>query len=110
MQVQIINATASALRMQMIRGDLDGSAHVEALLVVRGLDMPDVLPAQRIDAARRGQMAVFVPSALRSGAKTQATVVAAYASAKRPELTPEAAYKRASMLFGEVSAQGAGAA
>ena len=105
MQDKSINGALLALRKQIIRGDLDGLAHVEALLVLRGADLPAVLPAKRQDAARRGHMAVMVLDALRSGANTQATV-AAYVSAKRPELTPEAAYKRASLALAKLQRKG----
>ena len=73
--------------------------------MLRGVHMPAVLPAKRQDAARRGHMAVMVLEALRSGANTQATV-AAYVSAKRPELTPEAAYKRASLALAKLQRKG----
>jgi hypothetical protein len=105
MQDKSINGALLALRKRIIRGDLDGLAHVQALLVLRGEDMPAVLPAKRPDAARRGHMALIVLSALRSGANTQATV-AGYVSTKRPELTPEAAYKRASMCLAKLQRKG----
>jgi len=54
MQDKSINGALLALRKQIIRGDLDGLAHVEALLVLRGADLPAVLPAKRQDAAAAG--------------------------------------------------------
>jgi len=69
MQDKSVNSALLALRKQIIRGDLDGLAHVEALLAMRGVAMPAVLPAKRPDVVRRGHMAVMIPNALRDGPK-----------------------------------------
>ena len=69
MQDKSINGALLALRKQIIRGDLDGLAHVEALLAMRGVPMPAVLPAKRRDVARKGHMAAMILEALRHGPK-----------------------------------------
>lgn len=51
--------------------------------MLRGVDLPAVLPAKRQDAARPGHMAVMVLDALMSDANTQATVAACQRQAAR---------------------------
>jgi hypothetical protein len=60
MQDKSIDGALLAPRKNIIRGRLDGLAHVEALLLLRGVDMPRVLPVKRPDAARRGHMSRMV--------------------------------------------------
>jgi len=93
MQDKTINSALLALRKQIIRGKLDGLTHVEALLMMRGVDMPAVLPAQRPDVARRGHMAAMVLDALRDGPKPLREI-AAHVASKRPEIDERAAYVR----------------
>ena len=50
MSERSINSALLALRKQLIRGDGLGLEHVEALLVMRGVALPCVLPAKRPDA------------------------------------------------------------
>ena len=60
MQDKSIDGALLALRKQIIRGDSEGLSHVEALLALREVHMPAVLPAKREDAARKGHMAIWV--------------------------------------------------
>ena len=82
MQDKSIDGALLALRKQIIRGDIDGLAHVEALLALRGVHMPAVLPAKRKDVAGKGVMAAIILEVL--------TDVAA----RRPKRAPEFAYGR----------------
>lgn len=105
MQDKTINNALLALRKQIIRGDLDGLAQVETLLRMRGVDMPRVLPAKRSDVARKGQMPKLVSEALR-GAPMTTIQVADYVARNRPELTPEAAKKRAGLCLTKLKRRG----
>ena len=60
MQDKTIDNALLALRKQMIRGDGEGLAYVEAPLVQPGIDMPRVMPAKRSDVARRMHMRSLV--------------------------------------------------
>jgi hypothetical protein len=93
MQDKSIDGALLALRKQIVRGDGEGLAHVEALLVLRGVHMPAVLPAKRKDVARRGHMAIWVMRALRVGPLPFRAVVA-YVAMQRPELGIEAVRSR----------------
>ncbi len=108
MQDKTINNALLALRKQIIRGDGAGQDHVEALLILRGVDMPRVLPAKRKDVARKGHMSKLVLEALRGGPMAT-TEVAVYVARHRSELAPEAAKKRAGLCLTKLK-QGAGAA
>ena len=46
-----IDRALLAPRKKIIRGNLDGLDHVEALLAMRGVDMPEVRPATRSGVA-----------------------------------------------------------
>ena len=65
MQDRTINSALLALRKQIIRGELDGLGHVEALLALRGVHPPRVMLAKRKDVAKRGHMRVWLLDALR---------------------------------------------
>lgn len=93
MQDKSINGALLALRKQIIRGKLDGLAHVEALLVMRGVDLPTVLPAKRCDVARKGHMARFVISAIKIEPRDVPTL-GAMVMAEHSSLTRKAAYNR----------------
>lgn len=93
MQDKSIDGALLALRKQIIRGDGEGLAHVEALLALRGVHMPAVLPAKRKDAAGKGVMTAIVLEALQDGPKPLPAIVAHVAS-RRPELAPEFAHGR----------------
>ena len=88
-----IGGALLALRKQIIRGDGAGLEHVEALLRLRSVPIPRVLPSKRVDAARRGHMRRLVLGALRGGPKAMPDLVA-HVAAHRPELGPQAAYHR----------------
>ena len=98
MQDKSINNALLALRKQIIRENLDGLAEVETLLRLRGVAMPAVLPPKKADAARQGIMRLIVCDGLREGHRTQADL-AAYVAARRPELTPRAAYVRTTQVL-----------
>ncbi len=70
-----------------------GLEHVEALLALRGVPLPRVLPAKRPDAARMGAMRRLLLAQLQSGPKTMREL-ADHVAAHRRELTPHAAYHR----------------
>ena len=93
MQDKSIDGALLALRKQIIRENLDGLKHVEALLRQRGVAMPRVMPAKRQDAAKCGHMRLLVLEALRDGPKPL-TGIAAYVSARRPEIDYSIAYTR----------------
>lgn len=88
-----IDGALLALRKQIIRGNGEGLAHVEALCLLRGVDMPAVLPAKRADVARKGMMRLIILDGIRKGYRTQRDL-AAYVAIQRPELSPCAAYVR----------------
>jgi len=63
MQDRTINNALLTLRKQIIRGDGEGLEHVEALLAMWGVRLPQVL-ADMQHRARRGQMRRMVTQAL----------------------------------------------
>ena len=105
MQDKSINGALLALRKQIIRGKLDGLEHVEALLVMRGVHMPAVLPAKNANVAYRGQVRKILCEALRDGPKTRAELVR-YVAAKRPTLPPEVVYRRADQVLWKMKKAG----
>jgi|TARA_B110000908_G_C10234647_1_gene442613 hypothetical protein len=56
LQGKTINSALLALRKQIIRANGDGMDHVEAMLVIRGVHMPAILPAKLPDVADKGSM------------------------------------------------------
>jgi len=104
MQDKTINNALLALRKQIIRGDGRGLAQAESLLRMRGVDMPRVLPAKRKDVARKGHMSKLVLDALR-GSHMTTIEVADHVARNRPELTPEAAKKRAGLCLTKLKAR-----
>lgn len=93
MQDKSIDGALLALRKQIIREKRDGLAHVEALLSLRGVHMPTVLPAKRKDVAGKGIMTAIVLEALNDG-PLQLQQIVAHVAARRPELDPKFAYGR----------------
>lgn len=93
MQDRTINNALLALRKQIIRGKRDGLDHVEALLSIRGVAMPVVLPARRSCAAGRGQSRALIYDALRNGPKLRRDIVR-YVANHRPEIPADVAYRR----------------
>lgn len=94
-----------ALRKQIIRGDGDGLAHVEALLVQRGVHMTAVLPAKSKDVAGKGMMSLLVISALKHGPK-RLPAIAALVDAARPEISHDAAYVRTTQTLDRLKRKG----
>ncbi|MFK7754388.1 MAG: hypothetical protein AB8B51_17795 [Sedimentitalea sp.] len=88
-----INNALLALRKGIIRKQGDGQAHVDALLTLRGIALPEVRPAKSNNWARKGHMRMLVRQVLREGPQPFA-VIAAHVGVNRPELTPEQSYKR----------------
>ena len=105
MQDRTINNALLALRKQIIREGGEGQDHVEALLQMRGVDMPRVLPPKRKDVAGKGLMTRLVLDALRDGPKSAETVTA-YVAPRRPELSPEAAKKRTALALTKAKKRG----
>lgn len=103
MQDKTIDNALLALRKQIIRSKGDGLARVEALLMLRGVAMPKVLPAKKRDVARRGQMRALVLEALRDGPKSLREIVA-HVAAATPELEPRAAYVRTTQALARMRA------
>ncbi len=100
-----INGALLALRKQIIRRDGEGQEHVEALLAMRGVGMPRVMPAKRSDVARRGHMQLLILASLRDGPKTIREIVA-YVAERRPEISYEAAYTRTGQRLPVMRAKG----
>ena len=100
-----IDGALLALRKQIVRGDGAGLAHVEALLALRGVAMPRVLPVKRADAAKRGQMRRPVLDALKGGPLTSQEVSAKVA-ARRRELTAPETHRRTVQTLGRLKGQG----
>ncbi|HHX90616.1 MAG TPA: hypothetical protein GX700_12795 [Paracoccus sp.] len=71
-----IDGALLALRKQIIRESGEGLAHVEALCLMRGVDMPAVLPARRADVARKGMMRLIILDGIRKGYSTQRDLAA----------------------------------
>jgi len=105
MQDNSINGALLALRKQIIRGNLDGLAHVESLLALRGVHMPTVLPAKRNDVARRGHMTAMIIDALRCGPRPLREI-AAHVASKRPEISERAAYIRSTQALDKLKRRG----
>lgn len=75
MQDKSIDGALLALRKEIIRSDGKGLKHVEALLALRGVPAPRVLPAKRVDVAKRGGARRFILRALRAGPRPPAELV-----------------------------------
>jgi len=105
MQDKSIDGALLALRKQIIRGDLDGLAHVEALLTLRGVHMPAVLPAKRKDVAGKGHMAIWIMQALADGPLPFRGVVDRVAT-HRPELDYKAACSRTGQALNKLMHKG----
>lgn len=91
MQDRTINSALLALRKQMIRGEGEGLDHVEALLALRGIHPPRVMPAKRRDVAKRGYMRIWLLDALRKRPMRLAELVEAVRQHQ-----PDVAYDRIS--------------
>gem|GEM_PF-1364255 len=98
-----IDGALLALRKQIIREGGDGLEHAEALLAMRGVPMPAVLPPKKPDAARRGMMRLLILDAMRKGHCTQRDL-GAYVHAHRPELPESVAYRRTTRALQKMKA------
>ena len=105
MQDKTINSALLALRKNLIRECGAGLDHVEALLAMRGVPMPAVLPAKRRDVARKGHMAAMILEALRRGPKPLREI-AAHVASKRPEIDERAAYVRTTQALDKLKRKG----
>ena len=105
MQDRTIDNALLALRKQVIREGTEGQDHVEALLQMRGVDMPHVLPAKRKDVAGKGLMARLVLESLRDGPKPLREVVS-HVARHRPELDYRAAYIRTTQALARMKGRG----
>ena len=90
-----ITSALLALRAQIIRGNLDGLDHVEALLVQRGIDpaahhVPRPIPR---DSCKLREVKLIIIAALRDGPKRPAEI-GVYFMACKPEITPDRAMIR----------------
>ena len=95
------------LRKRIIRGNLDGLAHVDALLVARGIDPAKLRigSKRKPDQARQGIMRLMVIEALRSGPKRYAEISALVAP-RRPEIAPAATHKRTAQALDKMQQAG----
>lgn len=105
MQDKSIDGALLALRKQIIRGDQDGLEHVEALLRLRGVPMPRILPGKRSDVARRGHMRVWILGALRDGPKTLQEVTD-WIAEKTPHVPRRRVYSRVSQALHKLKVSG----
>jgi hypothetical protein len=100
-----IDGALLALRKQIIRDKLDGLEHVEALLIMRDVDLPVVRPARRTCAAGKGQMRFMVITALRDGPMTRRDIVR-HVAAQRPEIPADVAYRRVDRVLWKMGKAG----
>lgn len=100
-----IDGALLALRKQTIRGGGVGLEHVEALLALRGVPMPQVRAPRRPDVARCRLMRLLVLAALRDGPK-RVREIAATVAVRRPELPAQAAYTRTGQALARLKRAG----
>lgn len=105
MQDKSINGALLALRKNIIRGNLDGLAHVEALLTLRGVHMPAVLPAKKPDVAKCGHMSRWVLDYLKDGPKGRREI-AEHIAGKRPNVAPDMVYRRTGQALDRLKHKG----
>jgi hypothetical protein len=107
MQDKTITNVLLALRTQIIRGRLDRLAHVDALLVARGIDPAKlrVRAKRKPDFSRKGIMRLIVAEALQEGLKRHPEVAALVAPG-RPEIGPQAVYKRTGQALDKMQKAG----
>ena len=104
MQDRTIDNALLALRKQIIRGNLKGQSQVETLLRIRGAAFHSVYGKPQ-NPARQGFMTWLVLEALRDGPK-RVTGVAAHVATKRPDISPDAAYKRTGQVLSKLKVKG----
>ena len=81
------------LRAQIIRGKLDGLAHVEALLVARGVALPRVPQPHARNSLPRRAMSAMLIEALRDGPKG-GVAAARYVADHQPSISYKEAQAR----------------
>lgn len=101
MRDRAINSALLALQKQVIRAKANGVAHVEALLALRGVDMPIVRAARLPDVAGKGIMALLVLGASRGGPQRMADI-AAHVHAGHPKRGDKAASTRKARALAKV--------
>jgi len=104
MQGKTIDRALIALRKEMLSTGGDGVQHVEALLSLRGVPLPEYKWIVR-DRAKRGRMRRVVMPALAEGPRSTADLVALVAQ-ERPELTPEVVEVRTVRWLGMMRCEG----
>lgn len=105
MQDKTIDSALLELRKQIVRANGECLAHVEALCLMRGLELRRVAPARRKDAARKGETARLVIGALRDGPRSRADIVALLAASK-PALDRMTCYRRIDSAITKLQAKG----
>ena len=105
MQDKTINNALLALRKQITRNGDDGLEHVEALLGIRGVDMPRVLPSKPANSARQGQMARLILDAMSDRPMTRLELVRHIAE-KLPDVPPERVYYRTDAALNRLRLKG----
>lgn len=88
MQDKTITNALIALRKQIIRGNLDGLAHVEALLALRQVPLVHVPRRKPADSCKQREAKMIMLDALRTGPKTAEQLRASFAAA-RPDVLPD---------------------
>lgn len=105
MQERSIDGALLALRKATIRENRDGLEHVEALLAMRGVELPRVMLAKRKDVVGKGRMRRLVLNALKDG-PLPLPAIAAHVSAGRPEISYKAAYIRTGQALARMKLAG----
>lgn len=84
-----------ALRAEIIREDLDGLAHVDAILIARGVNPALQHVRRKIprDSCKQREVKRLVLEALRTGPKRPAEI-GAHFMARKPEIAPDRAMIR----------------
>ena len=100
-----IDGALLALRKRIIREGGKGLEHVEALLALRGVPAPRVLPPKRRDVAKRGETRRVLLGALRSGPRTLAELVDVV-QAWKPDVPARLAYGRTAQALYKMQAAG----
>ena len=101
-----IDSALINLRKQIIRGDLDGLEHVNALLVTRGV-YPGILPPsyRRFTQSKRGDTKRAIIAALTDGPKRPSDV-ARHMCQQMPSLSYQAASARVHQALARMAASG----
>lgn len=87
-----INNALLRLRAQIIRDGLEGLQHVEAMLLLRGIDPASHYVRRKIplDSCKQRELKIIVLDALRSGPKTAREIAQAFMR-RKPEIAPDRA-------------------